>query len=344
MIEKRSKRIDKPAVNFSVLLKLSATKNINLRLVASMPKKKIWIVIPCYYDSQSIQKVIATSKFSPSHEIHWVIIDDSAGVDAEIKQIQQSNITILETSRNTGHQGAIILGLRWLSEIIEWDDIVITMDGDGEDRPLDLVLLIETLLKEKTHSQSVVLAKRAQRKESLFFKILYFHFKLFFLFLTGRIIRTGNFACYYGDFLKRNIQNPKFDLSYSATFYNLPIKLQLVVCPKGERFFGRSKMTTLNLVQHGISMLLPFLDIISIRLMVITLVTSLSTALLTLTSFYFTQRPIFILTFLLVLIFSFVSFLQCFILNALNAFKMRPPSELNRPMLYSSLKMVKEGP
>lgn len=59
---------------------------------------------------------------------------------------------------NLGHQGAIVLGLRKLAGIIDDNDIVVTMDSDGEDSPEDIPSLVAPLLKTPTNAFMVSLA------------------------------------------------------------------------------------------------------------------------------------------------------------------------------------------
>ena len=100
------------------------------------------------------------------------------------------------------------------------------------------------------------------------FKLLYLNFKALFFILTGLTIKTGNFACYRASSIKKIIGHPLFNLVYSSVFMSLKLNLSLVPCERGTRYFGSSKMNTVSLIAHGIRMLMPFLDKISIRFLV----------------------------------------------------------------------------
>ena len=147
-------------------------------------------------------------------------------------------------------------------------DIVITMDSDGEDQPQDLVRLLDALGHSATNPRKVVLARRTQRKESPLFKILYMAFKIVFRSLTGLVIRSGNFAIYRGWLTKNVLFHPHFDLCYSSSLISLNLDIEYVPCARGERYMGRSKMTYIKLITHGIRMLMPFIDRIAVRALV----------------------------------------------------------------------------
>jgi hypothetical protein len=63
-------------------------------------------------------------------------------------------------------------------------------DCDGEDRPCDLVRLINAHREDRT---AIIAAQRAKRSEGLPLRVLCTLFKRLFLLLTGRRIDFGNF-------------------------------------------------------------------------------------------------------------------------------------------------------
>jgi hypothetical protein len=85
---------------------------------------------------------------------------------------------------------------------------------------------------------------------------------------TGITVKTGNFSCFKARAIKKVIHHPFFDLCYSSVFLSLKLNLNLVPCERGLRYHGESKMNSIGLISHGIKMLMPFLDRISIRLLV----------------------------------------------------------------------------
>jgi hypothetical protein len=199
-------------------------------------------------------------------DIEWVVIDDTGGADPEIEQLRfLPNLRVVTPPFNLGHQRAIVHGLRTISNEIRDEDFVITADSDGEDRPEDLHRLLECLLKNEKEVRSLVLARRTQRKETLLFRVCYFFYKLFFRTLTGTVIMSGNFAAFRGWFVNNALFHPTFELSYSSSLVWMPLKKEYVPCARGTRYFGQSKMGYFKRLLHGVRLLMPFLDRVALR-------------------------------------------------------------------------------
>ena len=179
-------------------------------VLGHMLNSTFWIVTPCYYDTSSFVRLRAEleetlKKSNPQVKINFILIDDSAGMDDDLtRMIPNPDTRVFTPPFNLGHQRAIVFGLRKIQDEVAEKDIVITMDSDGEDRPVDLHNLLQALKNSDQHDL-IVLARRTKRKVSLKFKIMYFFFTLFFRFLTGRLIMSGNFALYTGGTLKKFI-------------------------------------------------------------------------------------------------------------------------------------------
>jgi len=225
------------------------------------------MVTPVYNDVPSVRilrerllKVLADD----SRQARFVVIDDTAGQDAEIETLRElGDVTILEPPFNLGHQRALVYALRKILPRVEDDDAIVTLDADGEDRPEDLPRLLAAL--EVEPRRKVALALRTKRRESLRFKLMYLLFRLLFRTLTGTTVRSGNFAAMPGSVARRALLHPTFDLSYSSAILALDLPLEQVPCERGERYEGRSKMTFGRLAMHGLRMLMPFTDRIAIR-------------------------------------------------------------------------------
>lgn len=239
-----------------------------------MSRSCCWIVVPLFRDLPSflrlreeIQQCWACSEFVDSHEVRFLIIDDSAGSDEAFRGLELGTTEVVVPPFNLGHQRALVFGLRLLAPRLHDSDIIITMDGDGEDQPRDVVRLASALAQSPENT--VVLARREQRTESMKFKVLYESFRWFFRILTGVSIRTGNFAAQWGSFVVKTIFHPSFDLCYSTTLLALQRPTNFVPCARGVRFEGSSKMNFHRLVAHGVRMLLPFAERIAVRMLVI---------------------------------------------------------------------------
>ncbi len=265
----------------------------------------VWIVTPVYRDVPSFRvlrrrllEVLAEDPHTP-HEpgsVEFVVIDDTAGQDPSIELLRElDDVVVLQPPFNLGHQRAIVYGLRKALPAVCDDDLVVTLDADGEDRPEDLPRLLTQLHGELETPTRVVLAVRTKRKESLRFRVLYRCFRVLFRVLTGTTVQTGNFAVMPGAVAKKLILHPTFDLSYSSTLLALDVPRVYVPCERGERFEGKSKMTFGRLGMHGLRMLMPFTDRIAIRalaLFVVSLVLGASLAVVVVAIRLFTNAAI----------------------------------------------------
>ncbi|MCG3205142.1 MAG: hypothetical protein KCHDKBKB_01860 [Elusimicrobia bacterium] len=220
--------------------------------MTTLTQPKTWIVLPVYWDTESFLELRKKIPVSAS----YLLIDDSAGEDSAISKLENDpTLRILKCPRNMGHQKALVYGLRTLVPELGDNDIILTMDSDGEDKPEDVPLLQKRLID---NPDKIILAYRTKRNESLPFKILYFFFKILFRLATGRIIRSGNFAGFRSGFIKQFLGHPFFDLCYSSTLLNLGVPIEYIPCERGRRYQGSSHMSYLKLIKHGFSMMLPF--------------------------------------------------------------------------------------
>jgi hypothetical protein len=195
-----------------------------------------------------------------------IAVDDSGGMDPDISALSAlPGVRVVQTPFNLGHQDAIVFGLRKLAPEIAADDLVVTLDCDGEDQPADLPRLLAPLLVEPQRPDRIALAWRTKREESLAFRVLYFFFKLLFRTLTGTVIRIGNFAAYHGALTHSVLFHPNFNLVYSSSLISLSLDAVFVPCARGRRYAGQSRMGLLKLAVHGVRMLMPFLDRITLR-------------------------------------------------------------------------------
>lgn len=238
---------------------------------ASEAAYRLWVVSPSLLDTESFlrlrDEVVAACTGRGLPRPRFVLVDDSAGTDAEVDRLVDfDDVTVLTSPFSLGHQRAIVFGLRFLAPHVLADDVVVTMDSDGEDQPSDVPRLVEEL---RTSRSALVLARRTKRSEPLGFRLLYLGFRLLFRVLAGRTIRSGNFAAQRGSSLVTTIEHPSFDLCYSATLLAMRRPSADVPCARGRRFAGASRMNRHALIAHGMRMLLPFSEAIAVRMLVV---------------------------------------------------------------------------
>lgn len=245
----------------------------------------LWVISPVYLDVVSYLRLREDLQREATElaiaEVRFVVIDDSAGRDLEIGRLRLlGDVIVLEPPFNLGHQRAIVFGARIMADEMRAMDLVVTLDADGEDRPEDLPRLLTPLFAAADDAHQVTLALRTRRRESALFKAFYLAFRLFFRILTGKSVRTGNYAAFRGWTAQQAMRHPHFDLCYSSTFVALGLATKLVPCERGTRYAGRSRMGVSGLIMHGLRMLMPFTDRIALRaLLTFSLTMALSVAL-----------------------------------------------------------------
>jgi len=201
-------------------------------------------------------------------DVRFVAVDDTGGEDVRLRALEDDTTRILTPPYNLGHQGAIVYALRELVRDFAPDDLVVTMDSDGEDRPEDVPALLAPLLADRSDPHVVALARRTQRQEETLFRVSYLAFKAIFRVLTGKVVRSGNFAAMRGALVAATIAHPCFDQCYSSSLVSLPYRRREVPLPRGTRYSGQSRMNTFRLVTHGMHMLMPFLEQIAVRALI----------------------------------------------------------------------------
>ena len=231
-----------------------------------------WIVSPVYFDVPSflvladrLREVAERDPHLAERDLRFVVLDDSAGRDPDVERLRElRDVEVVEPPFNLGHQRGLVYALRTIAPEVGDDDLVVTLDSDGEDRPEDLPRLVAPVLADEGRGK-IALALRTRRRETLVFRLFYAFFKVLFRALTGASARTGNYAAYRGHVAKTLLGHPYFDLCYSSTLTTLNIPVEFVRCERGDRYAGESRMSYWKLFTHGLTMLMPFTERIAVR-------------------------------------------------------------------------------
>ena len=123
---------------------------------------KIKILIPIYNDWRSLSELLKNvdqQTYDISDEISILIFNDGSNEEKEnenykFKKIK--SIKIINMKKNKGHARCNAAGLKYIFEKEDFD-CVIPMDGDGEDRPEEINILIQ---KSKDCPNEVITANR----------------------------------------------------------------------------------------------------------------------------------------------------------------------------------------
>jgi len=158
---------------------------------------KIKILIPNYNDWQSVIKLLENIDLAVAElkeEVSVLIINDASTEKRPEIPLNLNNlksIQVINMKENRGHARCNATGLKYINEREEVD-YVIPMDGDGEDRPEEIVSLVE---KAREYPNTVVTANRIKRSEGFLFKLCYLIHKYLTFVFTGQSIKFGNYTC-----------------------------------------------------------------------------------------------------------------------------------------------------
>ena len=228
---------------------------------------KIILLIPIYNDRESLKKLIENINFEVkdlNSEISVVVINDASSqqiIDTYQNLENINSFEIINMKENRGHARCIASGLKYIFEKKEFD-FVIPMDGDGEDRPVEIKSFIQ--LAEQDNDKSIV-GERTKRSESLFFKICYQLHKLLTLVFTGHSIKFGNFTCLSKITIKKMLNEKATWNSFSGSLKKVEKDLLSIPSIRGTRYFGPSKMSFFNLLNHSFSIISVFRKTVLIR-------------------------------------------------------------------------------
>jgi hypothetical protein len=228
---------------------------------------KIKILIPVYNDWQSVFKLLENINLEVSTlevEFSIIIINDASTEDRpelsdNLKNLK--SVKVINMKKNRGHARCNAAGLKYINEKEEFD-YVIPMDGDGEDRPEELSLLID---KIKDYPNTVITANRIERSEGFIFKFCYLAHKYLTFIFTGQTIKYGNYTCLPKYEVNEMINEPATWSSFSGSLAKIAKDRRSIPSIRGKRYFGPSKMSFVNLLKHSLSISAVFKTTLLIR-------------------------------------------------------------------------------
>ena len=228
---------------------------------------KIKILIPVFNDWQSVFKLVENINnltIDQNFEISIIILNDASSHDRIQENVNFDNIKsikIINMKINQGHSRCIATGLKYIYEKENFD-YVIPMDGDGEDRPEEIV---DFLTKTSEIENKPIVGERVKRSEDLLFKICYKIHKLITLTFTGKSIKFGNYSCLPKITVEKMINEKATWNSFSGSLSKVELNLLKIPSIRGYRYFGPSKMSFYNLLKHSLSIISVFRKTFLIR-------------------------------------------------------------------------------
>jgi len=226
--------------------------------------REILVVTPVYNDWQSL-KILAESltEIAAQHElrIRILAVDDGSTLPAPADL--PADLQLIRLARNLGHQRAIAVGLS-VAHALGFNQPVMVMDCDGEDRPEDIPLLLS---EHSTYPNQIIFAQRAKRSEGGLFRIFYVLFKGLFILLTGCKINFGNFCLIPPASLERIVYLQEIWNHFAAGVMRSGLPWRTVPTARGVRYAGRSHMNLVALVLHGLSAISVYIEVVYVRLL-----------------------------------------------------------------------------
>ena len=229
--------------------------------------KKFKILIPVYNDWESliklldeINKVVVAIK---NAEFHCMVVNDASTIKPPNIKVPQNikSLQMFNMKQNRGHARCNAFGIRYLSKKEDFDNIIV-MDGDGEDRPVEIQFLVNKALEDEKVS---VVAKRVKRSEGPFFQSLYEIHKIITLVFAGKNIDFGNYSCLTKNDVKILSKEESLWSSFSGTVKKSISQLNTINSTRGSRYFGPSKMSLFNLGIHSFSIIAVFKSQVFLR-------------------------------------------------------------------------------
>ena len=222
--------------------------------------KNFKILIPCFNDWKSLFKLLDNIDLQIKEinaEFSVLVVNDCSSEEmptlkTNYKKIK--SIDLVNIKKNQGHTRCFATGIKYISQNPNFDYLLL-MDGDGEDRPEELPLLINTVLKKQNVS---VVAARTKRSEGIIFKFLYQFHKILTLIFTGRNMNFGHYSCLTKDDTILISNKKSLWSNFAGTAKKFINNLDSVPTERGYRYFGPSKMPLVGLVIHSLSIIATF--------------------------------------------------------------------------------------
>ena len=228
---------------------------------------KIKILIPIYNDWQSVFKLlenIDSEITGLDAEVSVLIVNDASTEQRSEINFNLNNlksVQVINMKENRGHARCNAAGLKYINEKEDFD-YVIPMDGDGEDRPEEIKLLIE---KAKEYPNVVITGDRIERSEGFIFKFCYLIHKYLTYVFTGQSIKFGNYTCLPKSTVAKMTDEAATWSSFSGSLSKTAKVRKSVSSIRGSRYFGPSKMSFINLLKHSLSIIAVFKSTVLIR-------------------------------------------------------------------------------
>ena len=235
---------------------------------------KIIFITPVYNDWDSI-KILSEDLKKISDANSWetqlIIVNDCSTKKANYdKDTLALKSNILNLYTNQGNQKCITIGLSYVYDNIDEYDYVIVLDADGEDKPSDVIKLIDVC--KNNDDDKIIFSKRKKRNENLIYIFFYKLYKFLFYLLTGKTINIGHFSCISKKLISKVLSVDGIWTHYCAALIKSKLSYDTVPCDKGKRYMGKTNQSKRMLIFHGLASMIVFQDIITLKALVASLI------------------------------------------------------------------------
>ena len=222
--------------------------------------RKIIILIPVFNDWKSLVRLIEeiNENIKGFKDINFecLIVNDASTIEQpRLNKLDNiKSLEILNMKENRGHARCNAFGIRYVFQNKKFDNLML-MDGDGEDRPVEIKSLVKAI---NDNPKISVVAKRIQRSEGIFFQFLYQIHKFITFIFTGKNINFGNYCILTKDDVEKLHAKASLWSSFSGTVKKNIKPLNEINSIRGLRYFGPSQMSLFKLLIHSFSIIAVF--------------------------------------------------------------------------------------
>lgn len=230
------------------------------------------VLVPIYNDWESLRELVQNlnQTLVARWRLHLVVINDASTEPRPANLLDGSlpafsSATCVHLKCNLGHQRAIAAALAWIGASENARPVVV-MDGDGEDKPSDVLRMLDVFAEKG--ASTAVFAERTRRSESYAFRQFYRLYRWAHWAMVGLPAKIGNFSVLPPRAVQGLIVSNYLWYHYAATVVRTRTPFVTVKTARGHRYAGSSKMNFVSLIRHGMSAIAVHSEVLSVRLLI----------------------------------------------------------------------------
>jgi len=222
----------------------------------------ISVVIPVYNNSGSLRELTARlvevlAGCSNNYEIIFVNDGSRDSSLSLLKTLaaETSTVRVINLSRNFGQHPAICAGFEHCS-----GEICILMDADLQDRPENIVDLVQKLHSEEADIAYSIKQSSDKKLTSRLTSMLY-HYVFGYIVKTKVPLNIGTFRAFNRKFLDAMLKFREVNILYGPLMFFIGFKSCFVELPYQERSQGKSSYTFRKRLQLAINSLISYTEV-----------------------------------------------------------------------------------